>query len=358
MAFKTKKRLPAQDTGNETDSTTSSIGGNNTSSNVVATQSWVVNALKRFWDWTRFFATEQLKVAGSINSGRVKTCELETNDLYAHRFMLLDDDGRPAVITLKNGILDVDYDFQDVFMYSGELPVFNYVWRFPDSTIDNFIGLTPYETYVNFIPFTSNENAEMEGKTCPRLCSADGKDELASKFPLLVKCPRTRRIARLEVLDEDGELVKSIEIPETEGSPTRILTINMPCFKRTDDDSVEYVCLPSSGTIEEFNNNGVIPPFLKPTDCECGCHHPFVPPAPETLSPDIFDDTPIQDQEPLFDDVPDGGNGWMDFDETTKDQYETSYENYATRTYSNVVLKKSDFNLNQKQFLSIVTETV
>jgi hypothetical protein len=63
MAFKTKKRLPAQDTGNETDSTTSSIGGNSTSSNVVATQSWVVNALKRFWDWTRFFATEQLKVA-------------------------------------------------------------------------------------------------------------------------------------------------------------------------------------------------------------------------------------------------------------------------------------------------------
>jgi hypothetical protein len=101
----------------------------------------------------------------------------------------------------------------------------------------------------------------------------------------------------------------------------------------------------------------VLPPFLRPIDCECGCHHPFRPPIPQTLSPDIFDDNPVIDPDHLFDDD-DSGNGWMDFDASTKDEYEAAYENYATNTYSNVILKNSDFDLNKKQFLRVVTETV
>ena len=356
MAFKTKKRQAAPDSGEqevdtETQETTQTTNGKN----VVATQFWVANVLKRFWNWTKFFATQQLRVAGPMHAERVKTLELETNDLYTHRFTILDDDGRPAVITIKNGVLDVNYDFRDVFLYTGELAPLKYVWRFPESAISNFIGLTPYETYVNFVPFESNETATLEGKEWPRLCSANGKDALCCESPILVKCPRTQKITGLEILDETGELVRSVEITPIQGEPTRILTINMPCFKKGDE--TQYVCLPSSGTIEEFNNNGVLPPFLRPIDCECGCHHPVRPCPAETLSPDIFDDGQIDDSDHLFDDD-DSGNGWMDFDESTKDEYEVAYEAYATNTYSNVILKNSDFNTNEKQFLRVVVETV
>ena len=357
MAFKTKKRQPAPDTGEQGEDigTPESTSQTPTSKNVVATQFWVVNVLKRFWNWTRFFATENMRVAGPIHAERVKTHELETDDLYTHRLTILDDDGIPAVISIKNGVLDVDYDFRDVFLYTGDITPLKYFWRIPDSVISNFIGLTPYETYVNFVPYGSEEVAELDGKEWPRLCPANGKEELCCASPILVKCPRTQKITGLEILNEDGDLIRPVEITPVQGDITRLLTINMPCFKK--DDETAYVCLPSSATIDDFNNNGVLPPFLRPIDCECGCHHPFRPPIPQTLSPDIFEDNPINDPDGLFgDDEP--GNGWMDFDETTKDEYEVAYEPYATNTYSNVILKNANFDLNKKQFLRVVTETL
>ncbi len=352
MAFKAQKRLATQDEGGSGTSSATACS----SSNVVATQSWVVNVLKRFWDWTRFFATEQLKVAGSINSGRVKTSELETNDLYAHRFILLDDDCRPAVITLKNGILDVDYDFRDVFLYPGDLSPLKYVYRFPDANImRNFIGLTPYETYLNFIPFESNETDVLEDIECPRLCSADGKEVLAADRPILVKCPRTRRIVDLEVLDESGNHLDTISIPQIDGSPTRILTINMPCFRKIDnpEEKAMFVALPSSTAIDDYSHNNVMPPFLRP-DCDCGCH-PGRPIRPETLSPDLFDDDPIEEDDLFNDDVDCPSESWVDFNKDDVDQYEPSYEDYATNTYSNVTLMNNNFQQNVKQFLKINT---
>ena len=40
-------------------------------SNVVATQSWVWNILNKAWNWTKFFATQSLQVAGGMTAGKV-----------------------------------------------------------------------------------------------------------------------------------------------------------------------------------------------------------------------------------------------------------------------------------------------
>ena len=47
-----------------------------TKSNVVATQSWVYKTLRGFWNWTKFFATQSMRVAGGLYARRVKTMEL------------------------------------------------------------------------------------------------------------------------------------------------------------------------------------------------------------------------------------------------------------------------------------------
>ena len=132
--------------------------------------------LRGFWDWTRFFATKQLRVAGSLDAGRLSCPEIRANDIYATKFTLLDEEGRPAEIFIQDGELKVNYDFHDVFVYPVDgINMLKYVYRYPDM-IDNFTGLTPYETYINFIPYESNETCRLDDKDCPRLCSANGKE--------------------------------------------------------------------------------------------------------------------------------------------------------------------------------------
>ena len=225
MAFniKKKKRLPAQTEG----STSSGLIGNETEghasdlpiaypdentirkSNVVATQSWVYRVLKRFWDWTKFFATESMQVAGGINAGRVRTCELQTEEAYATRLTLLDPNGRPAQIYINElGELKIDYDFRNVFVYPGSdgIDISRFVYRYgmdADKIASNFLGLTPYETQLNFVKFESNCHKEFNGKSCHNLCTADGIEEQIDKT-LLFTCPMTKKIVKVYVVDVDG----------------------------------------------------------------------------------------------------------------------------------------------------------
>lgn len=165
-------------------------------SNVVATQSWVFWVLKKFWDWTRFFATKTLHVAGGLNAGRVKTGELQAGDIYAKRIMLLDPEGNPAVLHINGeGKFQVDYEYKDAFFYPGvddtAVKIQSFVYRFgtePEVIARNFVGLTPFEIMLNFVPFESNCYREMNGKVCYKLCEADGVEERIDKT-LLVTCP-------------------------------------------------------------------------------------------------------------------------------------------------------------------------
>ena len=101
-----------------------------------------------------------------------------------------------------------------MFVYPVDgINVLKYVYRYP-TMIDNFTGLTPYETYINFIPYESNETCKLDGKDCPRLCSANGKQIPVLPVPMLITCPTMKKIVGLEIVDEDGNSVKSLEIPQ------------------------------------------------------------------------------------------------------------------------------------------------
>ena len=349
MAFNLKKRnardeadgIQNVDEGN----LSTYLGGE--PSNVVATQSWVFNALKRFWKWTKFFATESLQVAGGINSERVNTGELQTNNIYATRLNLVDPHGRAMTIRVNEaGELVKEYDFQNVFVYpgagDGAVKMKNYVYRYDKKRrmADNFIGLTPYETLLNFIPFHSQVTATVNDVVCPLICPADGQEKLVD-WTLLFQCPSSHKITKLEIWDKDLMLKREIPV---EGTDVRNLTINMPAFKKIgEDEEVLHVALPIRGG--DGQTKPFIPPFLLPPKPPCMPHPPC---------PDIFNDEqcfPV-DEDDLFNDdnaeeatIPQGG-------------YEVVFENYVEESHTNIILKNSDFAQNQKQFLHVKTEAV
>ena len=153
----------------------------------------------------------------------------------------------------------------------------------------------------------------------------------------------------------------------------RRLTINMPCFKPIDGEFGEtsYVVLPGDildgyGQFKPF-----VPPFLKPP------YPPphFVPPTPPVVPPhvkpilppnmsdDIFEEQDIDDGDDLFADLGKEEGVDQEGNEETPNQplyvnpgYEVAYENYHANTYSNVIVKKSVFNKNERQFLAVETE--
>ena len=88
------------------------------------------------------------------------------------------------MLYVKDGKLQIDYDFNSVYVWPGDgdgkLDVRGFVYRNSDIA-RNFVGLTPYETYLNFIPFTSPEQKEFRMMMCPYISAADGEDELLGK---------------------------------------------------------------------------------------------------------------------------------------------------------------------------------
>ena len=366
MAFNIKKnkRLPAGDTDTSDgilDVDTTEIGqtGN---SNVVATHSWVSKVLRKFWNWTKFFATESLQVAGGIHAGRVKTTELQTNDAYATRLTLIDPNGRPCAIYINElGELKVDYDFHDVFVYPGnnDIQIKNFVYRYgtdDEHIAANFVGLTPVELMLNFVDFGSNAYKELNGKTCFKLCAADGNEEFVDKT-LLFSCPSTKKISAVKILDSDGITKDEIPLAIPSGKTYRRMTINMPSFRNGSDGVTQHVPLvgdfPSvgSGAFQPF-----VPPFLLPPKPPW-----FVPPTcPATvpqsamqaaLNNDIFDDQEVPIGNDIFSDITEEPDKPLTLDDNVEVVRETYYED----TYFNLALKKSDFEKNQEQYLMVET---
>ena len=332
---------------------------------VVATQSWVYGRLKKLWKWTKFFATESLNVAGGMKVDRIKTREMQSQDIFAHRLTLIDQEGRPCAIYIgRDGQLKFDYDFKSIFVYPGENQVKSFVYRYTD-VVRNFLGLTPYSALMNFVPFKTNEFRTLNGKICYRLCAADSENANDPiQETLLFTCKGTKKIIGVNILDKDGEIVRGVEFPDISGKTLRKLTINMPCFKSIpqmgEEQETSYVALPGDYPIGNDSIMPFMPPFLLPPDC------PLPPPSPvkpTSLSDDIFSEDILDENESLFENQPaistpdEDGIDWDNPSTLDRDkQYEVVYEPYATSTYCNIVLTKGDFEPNKEQFLSVVTE--
>lgn len=337
-------------------------------SNVVATQSWVYRTLKGFWNWTKFFATQSMRVAGGLYARRVKTVELQGDEVYAKRLVLLDPKGKPTVVYIDdNGKLNMEYKYEDVFLYGAdEVELKGYVYRPTHDIISNFLGYTPIETSLNFISFPVDDVKVLNGKTCPRIGEADGVEELINGT-FLFKCPLTKKIVGLKVLDSDGNEIGDLGFEPPEGKNVRQLTVNMPCFKPPEGQTGEtsYVVLPGDimdgyGQFKPF-----VPPFLKPPYPPPPHLFPPTPPVvPSTVKPivppnlpaDIFEDQDIEDGDDLFSD--------LDEPETPNQPlyiepgYQVAYENYHTNTYSNIIVKRSDLETNKEQYLMAEVENV
>lgn len=374
--------------------------------NVVATQSWVKSMLDKFRDWTKFFATEQLEVGGTINAGRLKTVDLQTNDIYASRLTLLDPNGRPAQVYIdEKGNLQINYDFQDVFIYPGlgDVEIKRYVYRYgflPEQIASNFVGLTPYQTLANFVPYDATEAKKFNDKICFKFCEADGRDVLIDKT-MLFMCNQTKRIVGIDVWDEYGELIpqKCIVLPTDK--VYRKVTLNMPSFindipfpcphnhehcpehDKMHEQEHEAVAHGEDGTCGETQDGNLHPgrvttghihhgiarvilpgdypmsasgdeweafqpPYLNPCRPSYLWHpSPFVPPMPPHPYPHLTHD--------IYEDY--GGLTCEAFNKPLNIEpgYKVVYEDYETNTYYNICLKRSYFLQNKKQFISIKT---
>lgn len=260
----------------------------------------------------------------------------------------------------------MEYDFKEVFFYpgAGDAKIWRFVYRYKD-VARNFIGLTPLETVLNFVPFESNCHKELNDKVCYRVCTADGEDEVVDKT-LLVTCPQTKRIVGLEVLDSDGEHLNYIVDPQEMGQNDvfRKMTINMPSFKAPEAEQYDHIVLP--GDFPSICSNvgkPFVPPYLLPMlpPMMVPPVKPIVPPdhLPPALENDIFDDNQSIAISDYFDHL--GEEEQVPPEQETQPQpvaanYDVSYDNYSCDTYFNVKLSRDMFEKNKEQYLSAVLE--
>ena len=126
-------------------------------------------------------------MAGPINSALLTTGEVQTDDLYTRRILLLDPDGRPCEIYIdKTGHIVCNYEYQNVYVYPKDVQTRKFLYRY--DIITDFVNLTPAETLVNFVQFQSPAYKELNGQTCYKLCPADSEDKNVD-HTLLFTCP-------------------------------------------------------------------------------------------------------------------------------------------------------------------------
>lgn len=374
MAFRIKKRQPAPDSSAIEEGDIQDLTENNeqtntdpvqalpevlddseiqsamqsSQNNVVATQAWVWKVLKMFWNWRRFFATLGLRVAGGIHANRVKSCEIQGNDIYTQRLYLLDPEGRPGLLYIDgDGQLQIDYEFRDVYLHPGDdnIVIGRYQYTGKERLIEEFTGRTPAEILASFIPFASDQTRKLDGKVCFKLCPADNKEELV-QHTLLFSSNALRNIIGFQILDENGNQIgETITLPE--GTWKRV-TINMPSFKYTEDGEEKTGRVQIAGKDIDWDSSTdpFNPPFFAPPPpilCPLApVPHPH-PPIPK-LDTSIFDDEPVDDD--IFDE-----------DTTpTVDDVEVVYEDYAQSNYCNIILYRNQFQANKVQFLKVITE--
>lgn len=310
-------------------------------SNVLATQKWVSRLLRRICAWTQVFHTNVLHAVCEVATKILRAKQIEADEVHATTIYLTNKDGGFVKICVnENGKLDIEETVADVFVYPDECFVREYLYRTSD-VVENFAGLTPYQTLLNFVPFIGCKKVEHEGQICYLLCTADGSDDFIGRT-LLFNLPAGKTVRAAKVVDANGTTVKEISVPEG----TNQLTVNLPRFERTDGEfagrkyEVEIPAPTSTWAVP--GDDSPIMPFPPPVNCTG-----FVPPAadgsipvpPLPIGGDIFDDSPESTTATGSAIDPEG-------------TYEVLNEEYETDTYFNIVLRHNDFtNTTQQQFL-------
>ena len=343
MAFdiQKNKRLAADDVSEVDGSNESTIGAVDaaSSSNVIATQSWVSRMLKMFCCWTRMFHTDVLHATSEVVTANVKSREAHLDEIYANSIILTNSEGGMVKIKVgPDGKIDIEETLCDVFVYPGDCIVRDYLYRSED-VVANFAGLTPEQVLLNFVPFISWKRSEFNGKTCYLLCQADGKDEFVGKT-LLFSIPPDYVAKRVVVLDANSEELKSYSIPYENN--IRQLTINLPRFLDTETQEMHQVLLPEPSPIWTGRGSTAFPEQVPPPPVSCTGFLPdaardSIPEQPQDIGEDIYDDDAAQ-------------TGSIDPDA----HYDVVQDEYSGNTYYNIPLKRDFFVNNSKtQYLMV-----
>ena len=241
-----------------------------------------------------------------------------------------------------------------MFVYPGtDLKVMEFQYNpFYPLISENFKGFTPHQILAKFHPLVDEEFVMVGGKTCYRLCDADGEGFVIPRT-LLITCDETKTITGLKICDDQFNLIRSIQLPDNRS--TRRLSINMPQIQNG-----------SGWDIVELPNVIIPDPLCPPQPPKPG----FLPINP--LDPSIFDDVPpngaenmFSSRDILFNAIPsndifdeDGENESTQVDSSTTQIQDVQFVDYRTDNYSNITLSKDDFEKNKKQFIMFEVERV
>ena len=383
MAFNINKRQAAPTDGEGEGSSTTP--DSTKPSNVVATQSWVRHLLDKFREWRISFMTGQLQVTGQTQTGTLQSGAILTNGITTNRLTILDENGKPMIVYIKDGKLVCEYKFEDIFLYPGNGVTIKSFFVLPDESMKTALSGTAKEVMNRFLPVQDPCFTMMNGNTCFKLCDSDGK-HLRTPKTLLVTCGEDKKITALKVCDDGLNLIRRIELPENTG--VNKLTINLPVI--TGEDEPTFPLLPSNNACAncpqcgKCSHGGNLPGFpdaLPPFP-------PFVGGYPIPLNANLFNDDPIsvniscncgEGNKPLMieDLCCEGAEDYINVGgrivelgtsrepvevgaDTETDPVEegVQYVNFVTDTYSNIVLRRDDFERDRRQFLVFETRSV
>lgn len=324
--------------------------------NVVATQSWVRNALRGIMAWATSFRTGSLQVEGQTQSQTIITNAVRTSEIQTESLVLVDRDGKAMKLYVgDDGKVAVEYAFENVYLYpSTGIDVRCLYYTNERTIVDEFNGLTPEQVFMKFVEYTDVKTTTYDEVECPRLCLADGEDKLVDRT-LMFTCGQNKLMTGLQICDQDMNLLATIPVPE--GKAVRRLTVNLPYF--VDENEVNtFVELPKVSSCPCGGDTIVLP------------HFPGRRPNPSLkLSADIFDDevrltnggldvgTPAVTIEDCACGKPEQPHlATQTTDEVLEtDEIGVRQGAYVTDAYSNLVLKRSDFKANKMQFLLVQT---
>ena len=322
--------------------------------NIVATQSWVKKFLGKFGEWTRFFKTDALEVDGGVRASRIATDELQATDLYATSITLVDPNGVPRRFYLdENGDLQQQYEYKCLFACPKDCKVLNYIYRYPNIA-QNFIGLSPYQTMLNFKPLESDVNAEYNGETCPRVCVADGKEASIGKT-LLFQCGTGKKITEFKIVDANGTTTKEFNF---EVDNVNKVAINLPRFKKYsmsgfDMGEYAYVSLPKCACGGEYGMPDPFMPQYEPPFSPIGNLPPFPGTQASPLTTNIFDDNGIGSGSDIFDDIDSTEEDQPIVPQPEEVKYVPEQCDYSTATYQNFYITRDMVQKNVEQFMMV-----
>ena len=149
---------------------------------------------------------------------------VHTNELTTMKLTLLDENGNPMILSIKDGKLDIQMDLPGIYIYdSDDISIYDFAYSPGVSQIEHFLDKNPQLILDRFVPISDDCVITYDGVKCYKIGVSSGGDELIDKT-LLIRCKQNRKIVSLSICDSN---MNQIETMNVTGDNVKNLTINM-----------------------------------------------------------------------------------------------------------------------------------